>query len=252
MPRAAARHAPLRPGRAPAVADRRRPGPSPTSGGRPASSSRPATRRPCARAAPGRVPAPRIGHGRGPRGASSACAPSGSSCASIARAVAARFGGDVALRLDQALGRAFEAVTPLVHDRRAQRERTFEGPVKALEGILETAESLVGELAAELLRARRGALELVLVLEPSDLPPALDPPDPRAAQRERPAPVDHARAEGRRRAPGLRHRAGARVRGAHGTPALAPDRRVGRGGRGRRGPRPGHGGARGRPARAAR
>ena len=85
--------------------------------------------------------------------------------------VAARFGGDVALRLDQALGRAFEAVTPLVHETPPQRERTFEGPVKALEGILETAESLVGELAAELLRARRGALELVLVLEPSDLPP---------------------------------------------------------------------------------
>lgn len=85
--------------------------------------------------------------------------------------VAARFGGDVGLRLDQALGRAFEAVTPLVHETPPQRERTFEGPVKALEGILETAESLVGELAAELLRARRGALELVLVLEPSDLPP---------------------------------------------------------------------------------
>lgn len=85
--------------------------------------------------------------------------------------VAARFGGDVALRLDQAFGRAFEAVTPLAYETPPQRERTFEGPVKALAGILETAELLVNELSHDLARARRGVLEAVLVLEPSDLPP---------------------------------------------------------------------------------
>ncbi|MEM9799387.1 MAG: hypothetical protein AAGA20_03610, partial [Planctomycetota bacterium] len=80
-------------------------------------------------------------------------------------------GGDVALRLDQALGRAFEPVTPLVHETPPQVERTFEGPVKDARAIAETAEDLVRELAAELERARRGVLEATLVLEPSDLAP---------------------------------------------------------------------------------
>ena len=43
--------------------------------------------------------------------------------------VAARFGGDVAMRLDQALGRAFESVTPLAFESPPQAERVFEGPV---------------------------------------------------------------------------------------------------------------------------
>ncbi len=84
--------------------------------------------------------------------------------------VAARFGGDVALRLDQALGRAFEPVTPLVYETPPQVERVFQGPVKAQEGIVRTAEDLVNELAEDLLRARRGILEATLVLVPSDLP----------------------------------------------------------------------------------
>ena len=85
--------------------------------------------------------------------------------------VAARFGGDVALRLDQALGRAFEPVTPLAYETPPQTERTFEGPVKAAEAIVQAAEALVSELAEDLERARRGILEATLVLEPSDLPP---------------------------------------------------------------------------------
>lgn len=85
--------------------------------------------------------------------------------------VAARFGGDVALRLDQALGRAFEPVTPLVYETPPQAERSFEGPVKSLEAITQTAEALVNELAAELAHARRGLTEAVLVIAPSDLPP---------------------------------------------------------------------------------
>jgi len=54
--------------------------------------------------------------------------------------VAARFGGDVALRLDQALGRSFEPVTPLACETPPQTERTFEGPVKASEAIIQAAE----------------------------------------------------------------------------------------------------------------
>ena len=84
--------------------------------------------------------------------------------------VAARFGADVGLRLDQALGRAFEPVTPLVYETPPVAERFFEGPVKQLAAILETAEALVNELASDLARARRGLLEGRLVLKASDLP----------------------------------------------------------------------------------
>ena len=85
--------------------------------------------------------------------------------------VAARFGGDVAMRLDQALGRAFESVTPLAFESPPQTERVFEGPVQQAGTIAQVAEELVVELAAELDRARQGVLEATLVLEPSDLPP---------------------------------------------------------------------------------
>ncbi|MEL6715320.1 MAG: DNA polymerase Y family protein, partial [Planctomycetota bacterium] len=85
--------------------------------------------------------------------------------------VAARFGGDVALRLDQALGRAFEPVTPLRFETPPQTERVFDGPVRSLEAISLTAEELVDALAVELERARRGVLEAVLVLHPSDIAP---------------------------------------------------------------------------------
>jgi len=85
--------------------------------------------------------------------------------------VAARFGGDVALRIDQALGRAFEPLTPLAHETPPQSERVFEGPVRSLEAVSRTAEELVAEVCADLERARRGVREAVLVLAPSDLEP---------------------------------------------------------------------------------
>ncbi|QDV04900.1 hypothetical protein Poly30_03940 [Planctomycetes bacterium Poly30] len=84
--------------------------------------------------------------------------------------VAARFGADLGLRLDQALGRAFETVTPLVYETPPVTERIFEGPVKQLAAVVQTAETLVYELSADLARARRGLLEGKLVLKPSDLP----------------------------------------------------------------------------------
>lgn len=85
--------------------------------------------------------------------------------------LASRFGGDLALRLDQALARAFEPVTPIAYETPPQAERTFEGPVKDPKAIEIAAEELVHEVAEDLGRARRGVLEATLVLEPSDLPP---------------------------------------------------------------------------------
>ncbi|MEM8711075.1 MAG: hypothetical protein AAGG01_08990 [Planctomycetota bacterium] len=84
--------------------------------------------------------------------------------------VAARFGADVGLRLDQALGRAFEPITPLRYETPPQVERTFEGPVKSMAAVTETAEALVKSLTDDLARARRGLLEGKLVLKPFDLP----------------------------------------------------------------------------------
>lgn len=85
--------------------------------------------------------------------------------------LATRFGGDVALRIDQAIGRAFEAASPMVHETPPCRERTFTGPVRSQEALARCAEELVEDLCAELLRSRRGILEAVLVLVPTDLAP---------------------------------------------------------------------------------
>ncbi len=89
--------------------------------------------------------------------------------------VAARFGGDVLLRLDQALGRAFEALTPLRPEEPPEVERTFDGPARQLEAVTLTIEALLHELCATLARAGLGVHELALEVATSDRPPGTPP-----------------------------------------------------------------------------
>lgn len=89
--------------------------------------------------------------------------------------LAARFGGDVLLRLDQALGRAFEPITPLRPEEPPEVERVFEGPVRQWEAVQLTLEELVHELCATLGNAGLGATELALELATSDRPPGAPP-----------------------------------------------------------------------------
>lgn len=89
--------------------------------------------------------------------------------------LAARFGGDVLLRLDQAFGRAFEALTPLRPEEPPELERTFEGPVRQLEAVLLTIEELLHELCALLGAAGLGATEVLVELATSDRPPGAPP-----------------------------------------------------------------------------
>jgi protein ImuB len=89
--------------------------------------------------------------------------------------LAARFGGDVLLRLDQALGRAFEPITPLRPEEPPEVERIFEGPVRQWEAVQLTLEELVHELCTTLGHAGLGATELALELATSDRPPGAPP-----------------------------------------------------------------------------
>ena len=82
-----------------------------------------------------------------------------------------RFGSDLLLRLDQAMGEALETIEPLRPHRRVWVERTFDGPVKQLEAILITVRALIAELSTQLQERESGAGRIVLNLTRSDAPP---------------------------------------------------------------------------------
>jgi protein ImuB len=83
----------------------------------------------------------------------------------------ARFGDDLLLRLDQALGRAIETIDALRPVDPVQVERLFDGPCLQLEAILLAARELVGSLCAELRSREAGALSLRLTLGRVDVEP---------------------------------------------------------------------------------
>ncbi|MEZ6015584.1 MAG: DNA polymerase Y family protein [Planctomycetota bacterium] len=89
--------------------------------------------------------------------------------------LAARFGGDVLLRLDQALGRAYETITPLRPEEPPEVERVFEGPVQQLEAVLITVEKLLHDLCVTLGAAGLGVTELAVELVASDRAPGALP-----------------------------------------------------------------------------
>jgi protein ImuB len=86
-------------------------------------------------------------------------------------ALPARFGGELLLRIDQALGRAMEPIEGVRAEAVARAVRDFEGPTTHWEAIHLCVRELMVELAAELRSRARGARLLRLTLSRSDLGP---------------------------------------------------------------------------------
>lgn len=82
--------------------------------------------------------------------------------------LAERFGEMLLLRLDQAMGRAFEAVEPIEPSEPVWAERVFAGPVTQLEGVVQTGRELVSQLCDQLAQRESGARQLQLELERPD------------------------------------------------------------------------------------
>lgn len=85
-------------------------------------------------------------------------------------AIADRYGPSVLLRLDQALGQAYEVITPVRPARRVAAERTFEGPSDRIEAVTLAAREVLAEVCAQLLVRECGCRLLELHLARSDMP----------------------------------------------------------------------------------
>jgi len=86
-------------------------------------------------------------------------------------ALRARFGEALALRLDQALGLAFEPIEPVRERPPLRVGRAFNGPTKSPEGIDRTVRDLLERLCGRMEARQCGARRLVVTLERADLPP---------------------------------------------------------------------------------
>ncbi|MEX0745081.1 MAG: DNA polymerase Y family protein [Phycisphaeraceae bacterium] len=82
--------------------------------------------------------------------------------------LAERFGEALLLRLDQALGMAFEPVEAVSPGEPVRVERAFAGPVKQLEAIMQAGRELVERLCNQLAGHEAGARQLRLTLERID------------------------------------------------------------------------------------
>ncbi len=83
----------------------------------------------------------------------------------------ARFGEELLLRLDRALGQAIETIEPVRPIPPPAVERGFDGPTAQTEAIELTVRDLLARLAAALLERECGARQIEVELVRSDLPP---------------------------------------------------------------------------------
>lgn len=79
-----------------------------------------------------------------------------------------RFGPDLCRRLDQALGHAFEAITPLFPEDVPRCRRAFAEPIGSPEGLAAVTDRLIAELCANLEAQGCGARRLDLLFERVD------------------------------------------------------------------------------------
>jgi len=91
------------------------------------------------------------------------------------RALGTRFGHDLLLRLDQALGRAFEPIDTVRPHDPVRVTRGFDGPVTNLEGVMLTVRQLIDALHTELVRREAGARRIDLTLDRIDAEPITRP-----------------------------------------------------------------------------
>jgi protein ImuB len=75
------------------------------------------------------------------------------------------------MRLDQALGQAFELIDPVRREPPVAQERLFQGPTTQAEAIERTARELLAEACGQLARREAGAQRVTVELIRSDLPP---------------------------------------------------------------------------------
>jgi protein ImuB len=87
------------------------------------------------------------------------------------RALPARFGNALLMRLDQAMGRATEVLVPLAHHFPVESDIEFDGAVESLEMIWIALRQLLRDLAAELTRRGCGARELTATFRRQHAPP---------------------------------------------------------------------------------
>lgn len=79
-----------------------------------------------------------------------------------------RFGRDVALRLDQALGHAFEPITPLIPKETATAARAFAEPIGRIEDLKNVVRHLSQDLCRQLERRGEGVRRLDLLVQRVD------------------------------------------------------------------------------------
>jgi len=82
-----------------------------------------------------------------------------------------RFGDQVLLRLDQALGQGIETIEPVRPRHLPSVQRVFEGPTDRIEAIDAAVQELLVELCAHLMQRESGVRKLIVVLKRSDLSP---------------------------------------------------------------------------------
>jgi len=87
--------------------------------------------------------------------------------------IAARFGSDVLMRLDQALGQAIEVIRPIRLRPVARAEREFDGPTTQSEAIEITIRELLGNLCATMQQREEGMRRLEVALLRIDAPPEM-------------------------------------------------------------------------------
>ena len=85
--------------------------------------------------------------------------------------LARRFGDELLLRLDQALGYALEIVPPAQETHSPHVETSFDGPVQDLEALFATVERLSSKLCSTLRENQAGVRELTLELTHADSTP---------------------------------------------------------------------------------
>lgn len=85
-------------------------------------------------------------------------------------AIADRYGAWVLRRLDQALGRAAETISPIRLGRPVKAAREFDGPSDRLDAIMSAARGLLGAVCEQLQRRESGCRLLELELDRVDLP----------------------------------------------------------------------------------
>ncbi len=79
-----------------------------------------------------------------------------------------RFGKDVALRLDQAMGHAFEPINPLIPEETAISSAAFADPIGRLEDLKQVVRHLTERLCADLTKRGEGVRRLDLIFRRVD------------------------------------------------------------------------------------